>query len=75
MHAPMLQQQEQMRLHQQEMLRQRNEMDTMARYQGNGNNHVNFGQQVLDAAGLAFDDASIPDNFNLVGDDTLSQDY
>jgi hypothetical protein len=62
MHATMLQQQEQMRLHQQEMLRQRNEMATMARYQGNGNNQVNFGQQVLDAAGLAFGDASIPDN-------------
>jgi hypothetical protein len=64
-----------MRLHQQEMLRQRNEMATMARYQGNGNNHVNFGQQVLDAAGLAFGDASIPEFFNLVGDDALSQDY
>jgi hypothetical protein len=64
-----------MRLHQQEILRQRNEMATIARYQGNGNNHVNFGQQVLDAAGLAFGDASIPDNFNLVGDDALSQDY
>jgi hypothetical protein len=75
MHATMLQQQEQMRLHQHEMLRQRNEMATMARYQGNGNNHVNFGQQVLDAVGLAFGDANIPDNFNLVGDDALSQDY
>jgi hypothetical protein len=57
------------------MLLRRNEMATMARYQENGNNHVNFGQQVLDAAGLAFDDASIPDNFNLVGDHALSQDY
>jgi hypothetical protein len=75
MHTTMLQQQEQMRLHQQEMLRQCNEMATMAHYQGNGNNNVNFGQQVLDAAGLAFGDASIPDNFNLVGDDSLSQDY
>jgi hypothetical protein len=75
MHATMLQQQEEMRLHQQEMLRQSNEIATMARYQGNGNNHVNLGQQVLDAAGLAFGDASINDNFNLVGDDALSQDY
>jgi hypothetical protein len=71
----MLQQQEQMRLHQQGMLRQRNEMATMARYQGKGNNNVNFGHQVMDAAGVAFGDASIPDNFNLVGDDALSQDY
>jgi hypothetical protein len=57
------------------MLRRRNEMATMDRYQGNGNNNVNFGQQVLDAAGLVFGDASIPDNFNLVEDDALNQDY
>jgi hypothetical protein len=57
------------------MLRQLNEMATMARYQGNGNNHVNFGQQVLDAVGLAVGDASIPENSNLVGDDALSQYY
>jgi hypothetical protein len=50
-------------------------MATMGRYQGNGNNTVNFGQQVLGAAGLVFGDASIPDNFNLVGDDALSHDY
>jgi hypothetical protein len=75
MHATMLQQQEQMRLHQQEMLRQHNEMATLARYQRNGNNNVNFGQQVLDPAGLAFGDASIPDNINLVGDDALRQHY
>jgi hypothetical protein len=48
------------------MLCQRNEMATMARYQGNGNSHVNFGQQVMDAAGLAFGDASTPENFNVV---------
>jgi hypothetical protein len=41
------------------MLRQRNEMATMARYQGNGNNNVNFGQQVLDAEALALGYASI----------------
>jgi hypothetical protein len=29
----------------------------------------------MDVAGLAFGDASIPDNFNVVGDDALSQDY
>jgi hypothetical protein len=74
MHATILQQQEQMRPRQQETLCQRNEMATMSRYQGNGNNHVNFGQQVMDAAGLAFGDAIIPDNFNVVGDDALSQD-
>jgi hypothetical protein len=73
MHATMLQQQKQMRPHQQEMLCQRNEMALMARYQGNGDNHVNFGQQVMHAAGLAFGDASIPDNFNVVGDDALSR--
>jgi hypothetical protein len=56
------------------MLRHRNEMATMAYYQGNGNNHVNFGQQVMDAAGLASSDANIPDNINLVGYDALSQD-
>jgi hypothetical protein len=61
----MLHQQQQMRRHQEEMLCQRNEMAQMA----------NFGQQVLDAAGLAFSDASIPSNINLVGDDFLSQDY
>jgi acetoin utilization deacetylase AcuC-like enzyme len=75
MHTTMLQHQEQMRLHQQEMLRQRNEMANMARYQENGNNDVNVGQQVLDAAGLAFGDATIPENFNLVGYDALSHDY
>jgi hypothetical protein len=46
------------------MLRQRNEMATMACY-----------QQVLDAAGLAFGDASIPANINLVGDDVRIHDY
>jgi hypothetical protein len=71
----MLQQQEQMRPHQQEMLCHRNEMATMACYQGNGNNCVNFCQQVMDATGLAFGDASIPDNFSVVGYDALSQDY
>jgi hypothetical protein len=75
MHATMLQQQEQMRPHQQEMLCQHNEITTMARYQGNGNNRVNFGQRIMDAAGLAFGDASIPDNLNVVVDDSLSQDY
>jgi hypothetical protein len=39
----------------------------MARYQGNGNNNAHFGQQVLDASGLAFVDASIPATINLVG--------
>jgi hypothetical protein len=57
------------------MLRQRNEMATMARYQRNGNDDVNCGQQVLNAAGLVFGDASITENINLVGDDVLSQDY
>jgi hypothetical protein len=71
----MLQQQEQMRPHQREMLCQRNEMATMVPYLGNGNNRVNFGQQVMDAAGLAFGDASIPDNFNVVGDYALGQNY
>jgi hypothetical protein len=74
-HATMLQQQEQMRPYQQEMLCQRNGMATMARYQGNENNHVDFGQQVMNAAGLAFGDASIPEDFNVVGYDALSQDY
>jgi hypothetical protein len=68
-----------MRIQQDKMLRQRNEMATVARlgYQGNANNNVNFGQQVLDSAGLAFDDASIPGNIHMVadGDDVLSQDY
>jgi hypothetical protein len=52
-------------------------MAQMARlsYQGNANNNANFGQQVLDAAGLEFDDASIPFNINLVGDDVISQYY
>jgi hypothetical protein len=71
----MLQQQEQMQPQQQEILCQGNEMATMARYEWNGNIHVHFGQQVMDAAGLEFGDASIPDNFNVVGDDALSQDY
>jgi hypothetical protein len=56
------------------MLRQHNEMATMAHYQGNGNNNMDFGQQVLDAAGLTVGDASIPADINLVGDDALSQD-
>jgi hypothetical protein len=61
------------------MVRQRNEMATIARlgYQGNANNNAFFGQQVLDGAGLKFADASIPGNINMVadGDDVLSQDY
>jgi hypothetical protein len=50
-------------------------MATMACYQGNGNNHVHFGQNIMDAAVLAFGDASTPDNFDLVGENALSQDY
>jgi hypothetical protein len=76
-HVTMLQQQEQMRRHQEEMLLQRNEIARMARLgnQGNANNIANFGQQVLDASGLAIAEDSIPSNINLVGDYVLSQDY
>jgi hypothetical protein len=55
-------------------LRQRKEMARLG-YQGNANNNVSFGQQVMDAAGLAFAEGSVPENINLVGDDVLSQDY
>jgi hypothetical protein len=43
----------------------------------NANNNVNFGQQVREAAGLVFADASIPGNTHMVddGDDVLSQNY
>jgi hypothetical protein len=40
-------------------------------------NASNFGQQVREAAGLVFDDASIPRNIHMVadGDDVLIQNY
>jgi hypothetical protein len=54
-------------------------MATIARLgnQGNANNNAIFCQQVLNAAGLTFADASIPGNMHMVadGDDVLSQDY
>jgi hypothetical protein len=74
MHVTMLQQQAQMRLHQEAMLLQRNKMARLG-YQGNANNNTDFGQQVMDVAGLAFAEDSIPSNINLVGDDVICQDY
>jgi predicted metal-binding transcription factor (methanogenesis marker protein 9) len=69
MHTAM-QHQEHMRLRQEEMLRQRQEIAAIARlgYQGNANNNASFGQLVWEAAGLAFDDASIPANGHMVDD-------
>jgi hypothetical protein len=61
------------------MMRQRQEMATMARirYQGNANNNTNFVQQVRESSGLAFADDIIPGNIHMVadGDDVLSQNY
>jgi hypothetical protein len=57
----------------------RQETAAMARigYQGNAKNNANVGQKPREAAGLAFADASIPVNIDIVADgyDVLSKNY